>query len=57
MIKLLKSFFSFFGKKDTIQNENEVGSDFYIKVICKGRKKLDSELFDKNSDSYLFREN
>lgn len=54
MKNILKRVLSFFKKKDIIKEEN--GSSFYINVICKGREKLDSELFDKNSDQYLFRE-
>ncbi len=54
MKSIIKKIFTFFKKKDTIKETN--GSNFYINVVCKGKKQLDAELFDKNSDSYLFRE-
>ena len=54
MTNFIKSIFSFFRKKDIIKEES--GSSFYINVVCKGKEKLDSELFDKNSNEYLFRE-
>ncbi len=54
MKSIIKKIFTFFKKKDTIKETN--GSSFYINVVCKGKKQLDAELFDKNSDSYLFRE-
>lgn len=54
MINFIKSVLSLFRKKDIIKEES--GSSFYINVVCKGRTKLDSELFDKNSNEYLFRE-
>lgn len=54
MKNIIKSLLSFFRKKDIIKEES--GSSFYINVVCKGRAKLDSELFDKSSNEYLFRE-
>ena len=54
MRNFIKSVLSLFIKKDIIKEES--GSSFYINVVCKGREKLDSELFDKNSNEYLFRE-
>ncbi len=51
MKNFIQSVLSFFRKKDIIKEES--GSSFYINVVCKGREKLDSELFDKNSNEYL----
>ena len=53
MLNILKRFFYFFSKKDIIKNKNN--SDFYSIVIYKGKEKMDSELFDRNSSRYLFR--
>ena len=50
MKNFIQSVLSFFRKKDIIKEES--GSSFYINVVCKGREKLDSELFDKNSNEY-----
>ena len=54
MENFIQRVLSLFRKKDIIKEES--GSSFYINVVCKGREKLDSELFDKNSNEYLFRE-
>ena len=55
MFKRLKKFlFLFVNKK--IAQDSDSNSSFYNNVICKGKEKLDLELFDKNSDSYLFKQ-
>ena len=54
MKKIINKILSFFRKEDVIKQER--GSSFYQTVIVKGKKKLNEELFDKNSDSYLFKQ-
>ena len=54
MFKRLKKFlFLFVNKK--IAQDSDSNSSFYNNGICKGKEKLDLELFDKNSKSYLFK--
>lgn len=53
MKKIFIKIFTFFFKKDTIKDYN--GSTFYNNVIIKGKKEIDSELFDKKSNNYLFK--
>ena len=54
MKKIINKILSFFRKENVIKQER--GSSFYQAVIVKGKKKLNEELFDKNSDSYLFKQ-
>ena len=54
MKKIINKILTFFKKEDTIKQEN--GSSFYQTVIVKGKKKTNAEVFDKNSDSYLFKQ-
>lgn len=54
MINLLKKFLFLFTEKKIVQ-DSDSNSSFYNNVICKGKEKLDLELFDKNSKSYLFK--
>ena len=55
MKNVLNKIFSFF-KKRVIIKKNNVGSNFYQTVIVKGKNKINEEIFDKNSDSYLFKQ-
>ena len=54
MKKIINKILTFFKKEDTIKQE--IGSSFYQTVIVKGKKKTNAEVFDKNSDSYLFKQ-
>ena len=54
MKNILKKIVAMFKKEDTVKQES--GSSFYQTVIVKGKKRTNAEVFDKNSDSYLFKQ-